>query len=143
MSQPGRALRCYNPLRFLWIQPAGDASRRSTRRRWNRSPRNGLHFSPVPASYQGFVLVWSRNAETIYVASSTTPKARLDAIDVRLGSSRRIAEYPGERNFFTPNTYSLSGSLSRDAKSFATTVRNDRSDLWILEGFPQFRRRWF
>jgi Tol biopolymer transport system component len=99
--------------------------------------------SPVPASNHGFVLVWSRNAETIYVASSTTPKARLDAIDVRLGSSRRIAEYPGDLDFAAGSTFSLSGSLSRDGKSFATTVVNRRSDLWILEGFPQFRRRWF
>ena len=139
----GLITRCYNPPRLLCIRPAGDASRRSTRRRWNRSPRNGLHFSPVPASYQGFVLVWSRNAETIYVASSTTPKARLDAIDVRLGSSRRIAEYPGELSFGTDFNYHLSGSLSRDGKSFATTVGNQRSDLWILEGFPRPRRRWF
>jgi hypothetical protein len=99
--------------------------------------------SPVPASNQGFVLVWSRNAETIYVASSTTPKARLDAIDVRLGSSRRIAEYPGDLSFATNFIYSLSGSVSRDGKSFATTAVNRRSDLWILEGFPRPRRRWF
>jgi serine/threonine protein kinase len=99
--------------------------------------------SPVPARNQGFVLVWSRNAETIYVASSTTPKARLDAIDVRRGSSRRIAEYPGELSFGTNYNYGLSGSLSRDGKSFATTVVNTRADLWILEGFPRPRRRWF
>jgi Tol biopolymer transport system component len=99
--------------------------------------------SPVPAASHGFVLVWSRNAETIYVASSTSPKARLDAIDVRLGSSRRIAEYPGELRFTTPYNYFPSGSLSRDGKSFATTVLSEKSDLWILEGFPRPRRRWF
>ena len=98
---------------------------------------------PVPAASQGFVLVWSRNAETIYVASSTTPKARLDALDVRLGRSRKIAEYPRELVFSTFTTHQLSGSLSRDAKSFATTVFNQKADLWILEGFPRPRRRWF
>ena len=99
--------------------------------------------SPVRPASQNFVLVWSRDAETIYVASSLTAKARLDAIDVRTGRSRKITEYPRELTFSTPNTYSLSGSLSRDAKSFATTVINTKSDLWILEGFPRPRRRWF
>jgi hypothetical protein len=45
--------------------------------------------------------------------------------------------------FGTPNTFMLSGSLSRDGRSFATTVLNSKSDLWMLEGFPQPRRRWF
>jgi serine/threonine protein kinase/Tol biopolymer transport system component len=99
--------------------------------------------SPVPAASKRFVLVWSRDAETIYVASSHTPKARLDAIDVQTGRSRKIVEYSLELMFSSPINYSLSGSLSRDAKSFATTVLNTKSDLWILEGFPQPRRRWF
>jgi WD40 repeat protein len=99
--------------------------------------------SPVPPASNRFVLVWSRDAEMIYVASSHTQKARLDAIDVRTGRSRKIVEYPQELRISTPNTYSLSGSLSRDAKSFATTVVNTKSDLWILEGFPQPRRHWF
>jgi WD40 repeat protein len=98
---------------------------------------------PVPAAPQRFVLVWSRDAETIYVASSHTPKARLDAVDVRTGGSRRIAEYAQELRFSSTVNFSLSGSLSRDGKSFATTVLNSKSDLWMLEGFPQPQRRWF
>jgi serine/threonine protein kinase len=99
--------------------------------------------SPVPVSNEGFVLVWSRNADTIYVASSTTAKSRLDAIDVRFGRSRSIAEYPGRLIFHQQIFNTLSGSLSHDGKSFATTVRNDRANLWILEGFPRYLRRWF
>jgi Tol biopolymer transport system component len=98
--------------------------------------------SPVHASQQGFVLVWSRDAETIYIASSMTPRARLDALNARTGASRRIAEYPPGLNFRTEAAYSLSGSLSRDSKSIATTVFNTKSDLWILEGFPQPHRGW-
>ena len=87
--------------------------------------------SPVPADFEKFVLVWSRNAETIYLASAIS-KGRLDAIDVRTGRSRKIVEYPWEVRFNIPATYSQSGSLSRDGKSFATTVSNHKSDLWIL-----------
>ncbi len=99
--------------------------------------------SPVPAASQRFVLVWSRDAQTIYVASSQTAKARLDAIDIRTGNSRRIAEYARELMFSAGTNYSLAGSLSRDARSLATTVLNTKSDLWILGGFPRPRRRWF
>jgi serine/threonine protein kinase/WD40 repeat protein len=98
--------------------------------------------SPARAADNNFVLVWSRDAETLYVASSPAPKARLDAISVRTGESRRIAEYRERLSFRTTAAYSLSGSLSRDGKSIATTVFNSKSDLWILEGYPQPRHRW-
>lgn len=70
-------------------------------------------------------------------------EARLDAIDVRTGNSRQVAEYADELVFGTPFTYANAGSLSRDGRSFATSVLNRRSDLWILEGFPKPRRPWF
>ena len=99
--------------------------------------------SPVGISKRNSVLVWSRDAATIYLASSGLPGARLDAIDARTGKSRKLAEYGPNLEFQTYNTYSLSGSLSHDGKSFATTVFNRRSDLWILEGFHPPGRRWF
>jgi serine/threonine protein kinase/Tol biopolymer transport system component len=100
--------------------------------------------SPVRISYLNSVLLWSRDAATIYLASSQTPGARLDAVDVRTGKSRKLAEYGPNLEFRTGATYSLCGSLSRDGKSFATTVINERSDLWMLEGFlPRPGRLWF
>jgi serine/threonine protein kinase len=96
--------------------------------------------SPVSPSYDRFVLVWSRDAATIYVASSRAERSRLDAIEVRSGNIRRIAEYARDVIFSNGNAYTLGGSLSRDEKSFATTVFNRRADLWMLEGFPQPRR---
>jgi hypothetical protein len=39
--------------------------------------------------------------------------------------------------------YSLSGSLAPDGKSFFTTAASFKSDLWILDGFPQPRPKWF
>jgi Tol biopolymer transport system component len=104
--------------------------------------RRGLP-CPIPAAIFRFVLVWSRDAATIYVASSPFTKTRLDAIDVRTGRSRQIATYPGDLILNMPTGLTLSGSLSRDAKSFATTAMTRKADLWILEGFPRPRRRWF
>jgi len=99
--------------------------------------------SPISSSYDRFVLVWSRDAATIYVASSLTERSRLDAIDVRSGNIRRIAEYARDVVFSNGDAYTLAGSLSRDERSFATTVLNFKADLWMLEGFPQPGRPWF
>ena len=120
---------CWGFVKILLVSPDGKERRRLK--------------SPVQAADQNFVLVWSRDAETIYLASSLTPKARLDAIAVRTGESRRIAEYAAGLSFRTFAAYSLSGSLSRDGKSIATTVYNAKSDVWMLEGALQPRRRWF
>jgi hypothetical protein len=94
--------------------------------------------SPVMPFYDRFLVVWSRDAGTIYLASSVTERSRLDAIDVQSGKSRKIAEY-GRDVVFSVGPYSLLGSLSGDGKSIATTVLNRKSDLWMLEGFPQPR----
>jgi hypothetical protein len=77
------------------------------------------------------------------VASSRTEKSRLDAIDVRNGNIRKIAEYAQDLIFSNGDAYTLAGSLSSGGKSFATTAFNRKADLWTLEGFPQPRRSWF
>ena len=99
--------------------------------------------SPIRMSYRGSLLVWSRDAGTIYLASTLAGNSRLDALDLRTGHSRKIAEYGQEPEFSGGATYSLTGSLMRGGKSFATTVVNHRSDLWILEGFPRPQPGWF
>lgn len=99
--------------------------------------------SPVASWYDRVVLVWSREAATLYVASSRAERSRLDAIDVRSGQIRKIAEYSRDIVFSDANAYTLAGSLSRDGKSFATTVFTRKAGLWMLEGFPQPTRSWF
>ena len=99
--------------------------------------------SPVNSFYERFVLVWSRDAATILVASSLAGRSRLDAIDVRSGNIRGIAEYTKDVIFSDGDPYMLGGSLARDGKSFATTVLKHKADLWMLEGFPQPGRPWF
>jgi hypothetical protein len=93
--------------------------------------------SPVEPSNQRFVLVWSRDSATIYVASCRVGNARLDAVDIQSGKPRPVADLGPDINFRTPTNYCLSGCLAAGGKSFVATILNSKSDLWILEGFPQ------
>ncbi len=99
--------------------------------------------SPVRTDAQQFVTVWSRDSSTIYVASSLSDPARLDAIDVRTGATRKIADLGSGISFRLAVNFMLSGSLAPDGKSFATTVAKTTSDIWILDGFAPTKRRWF
>jgi WD40 repeat protein len=93
--------------------------------------------SPETASPYGYLLVWSRDGGTIYVASSLGRGARVHAVDVRSGRSRKIAEYGDDIEFSMPITYTLFGCLSPDGKSIITTCLDFKSDVWILDGLPQ------
>jgi hypothetical protein len=99
--------------------------------------------SPVRTNAQRFVTVWSRDSSTIYVASSFSDPARLDAIDVRTGAARKIADLGTGIDFEMSVNFMLRGSLAPDGKSFATTVAKTTSDIWILDGFTLPKRRWF
>jgi hypothetical protein len=99
--------------------------------------------SPVRTNAQQFVTVWSRDSSTIYVASSLSDPARLDAIDIRTGAARKIADLGSGINFGLSANFMLSGSLAPDGKSFATTVAKTTSDIWILDGFAPTKHRWF
>jgi hypothetical protein len=67
----------------------------------------------------------------------------LDAIDVRTGASRKIADLGSGIDFDMSVNFMLRGSLAPDGKSFATTVAKTTSDIWILDGFTLPKRRWF
>ena len=94
-------------------------------------------------SGQQFITAWSRDASTIYIASSLSDPARLDAIDIRTGAARKIADLGSGINFEMSVNFMLSGSLAPDGRSFATTVAKTTSDIWILDGFSSPKRRWF
>jgi len=99
--------------------------------------------SPVRNSGQQFITAWSRDSSTIYIASSLSDPARLDAIDIRTGAARKIADLGSGINFEMSVNYMLSGSLAPDGKSLATTAAKTTSDIWILDGFAPAKRRWF
>jgi WD40 repeat protein len=93
--------------------------------------------SPETANSQGYLLIWSKDGSTIYVASSLGKGARLHAVDINSGKSRKLAEYQDEIEFSTYFDYQLFGCLTPDGKSFVTTALDVKSDIWILEGFPK------
>jgi serine/threonine protein kinase len=93
--------------------------------------------TPVRPATQRYVLAWSRDASTIYIASSIAGQARLDAVEVQSGKSRKMADYGSDLDFRTPSNSGLSGSLSADSKTFAATILISKSNLWIVEGFPK------
>jgi len=97
--------------------------------------------SPVRPAVQDYLLIWSRDSANLYVASSLDGNARLDAVDIRTETARKIADLGQGPRFQTWTNFNLAGSLSPDGKSFLTSVRVGKSDLWILEGFPQLGRR--
>jgi Tol biopolymer transport system component len=130
-SPDGRWIACGVPSEsaILLISPDGKESRKLP--------------SPVRTSATNFVMVWSRDSSTIYIASSLSDRARLDAIDVRTSATRKIADLGPGITFEVDRSYCLSGSLAPDEKSFATTVAKTTSDIWILDGFAPTKRGWF
>jgi eukaryotic-like serine/threonine-protein kinase len=118
-----------NEFSILLISPDGKHSRKLA--------------SPVPTFLQDFVLVWSGDSLKLFVASSLMGDARLDAIDVGTGATRKIADLGPNMTFEVLVNFCLSGSLASDGKSFATTVSKTTSDIWILDGFAPTKRRWF
>jgi len=84
--------------------------------------------SPVAPQNQNYLLVWSKDSTTLFVASSVEEKARLDAVDIRTEKSRKISDLGGGLKFQVPSNFCLTGSLSPDGKSFLTSVRADKSD---------------
>jgi eukaryotic-like serine/threonine-protein kinase len=130
-SPDGRWIACAvrNESAILLISPDGKESRKLP--------------SPARTGAQQFVTVWSRDSSTIYVASSSSDPARLDAIDIRTGAARKIADLGSGINFEMSVNFMLSGSLAPDGKSFATTLAKTTSDIWILDGFSPPKRRWF
>jgi serine/threonine protein kinase/Tol biopolymer transport system component len=130
-SPDGRRIACGVPSEsaILLISPDGKESRRL--------------LSPVRISANSLVMVWSRDSSTIYIASSLSDPARLDAIDVRTGAARKIADFGPDITFVVSRDFCVSGSLAPDGKSFATSVLKSPSDIWILDGFSPTKHRWF
>jgi len=93
--------------------------------------------SPVMPAKTGYFLVWARDSSKIYIASSLAEGGRLDVVDVRTEELKHIADLGREVGSWGGWSHSFHGSLAPDGESFATSVYALKSDLWILEGFPQ------
>jgi Tol biopolymer transport system component len=126
-SPDGRSIAYGSGEELILITPDGKITRRIP--------------SPMRPSNQNFVMVWSRDSSVIYMASSQSQMAQLFAVEVNTGKATKLADLGNDIEFSNDVGYSMSGSLSPDGKGFFTSDRVRKSDLWILEGFPQPQRR--
>ena len=126
-SRDGRWIAFGSGEELILISPDGKTTRRIP--------------CPVTPHYQNFVMVWSRDSSAIRVASSQSEMAQLFGVDVKTGKATKLADLGKNIEFRHGINFSLSASLSADGKSFLTSVRVYKSDLWILEGFPQPGRK--
>jgi Tol biopolymer transport system component len=129
-SPDGKWIACggIDSTRILIISPGGKESR--------------ILPSPTSVDTVECLIAWSIDSRTLYVASSLRGGAQLYAVDVQTGDAREIADW-GESFRFDPNDNRLIGSLTADGKGLVTTINTEKSDLWILEGFPQPQPSWW
>jgi len=87
------------------------------------------------------VLAWSKDSHTLYGLHNEAGNWSLVAEDVSSGAIRKVADYgPDFYPYAELNYFDLGLSLSPDGKSFAVGTWKSRSNLWILEGFPNESR---
>ena len=92
---------------------------------------------PVNTDREDFVLVWSADSSTLYLASSQFENARLFAVDTKTGKATQVSDLGPDVKFGFYLSGGLTACLSADGKSLFSTVRVEKADLWILEGFPR------
>jgi serine/threonine protein kinase len=80
---------------------------------------------------------WAQDGSLIYGLTSSGEGSKLQSLNIDTGAVRTIREFGPETRFETNMAHSLRLSLAPDGKSFSTTTLQSKSDLWMLEGFPQ------
>jgi serine/threonine protein kinase len=87
-------------------------------------------------------LTFSRDGKTIFAVGKENGQAFLKTIDIAAGTVRNLANYgPNLTISAGPNAH-LRLSVAPDGKSLATSALEEKSDLWILEGYPLPRPWW-
>ena len=115
--------------------------------RWIACPEHG-HISLISPDGKTLRMVggrpgmvtWSRDSKTLYtLGQDEKQKWLFTTIDVPGGSEKTLAVMGAEENFWTNFRDASMISLAPDGKSIAATSNPFRSDVWVLEGFPQPR----
>jgi hypothetical protein len=88
-------------------------------------------------------LLWSRDGETLYgIRPNNNHHQVLFSLSVASHRQKDIEDLGTEFDTGAPWAAGNRFSLAPDGKSFATSIRKTRSDLWMLEGFNS-PRGWF
>jgi Tol biopolymer transport system component len=96
----------------------------------------------VLAPLHARALGWSMDGRTVYAVPADESRNRLVSIDARSGVVRTVSTLDPGVTVDADSTMSVTLSPARDGKSLLTSVRRDKTDLWILEGFDT-QRGWF
>jgi serine/threonine protein kinase len=87
-------------------------------------------------------LAFSRDGKIIYAAGKEHGRAFLKSVDVATGTVRQLADYGYALSISGGVPFHTRLSLAPDGKSLATSAVATKSDLWLVEGFPQPRPWW-
>jgi Tol biopolymer transport system component len=80
---------------------------------------------------------WSADGSFVYGLTRTKDGSKLQSLNIQTGAVRSIRDFAPDVRFETNMAHSLRLSLAPDGRAFSTTTLQIKSDLWMLEGFPQ------
>jgi eukaryotic-like serine/threonine-protein kinase len=100
-----------------------------------KSERN---LGPLKTGY----LLWSRDGKTLYgIGPNKDHHQVLVSLDVASGHQKEVQDLGTEFLPGEPWDPAMRFSMAPDGEGFAVSIRKERSDLWMLEGFNS--RGWF
>jgi Tol biopolymer transport system component len=81
------------------------------------------------------VMVWSADSSILYIATSNSESAKLYALDIKTEKTVQVSDLGPDIEFRFYLSGGLSACLAPHGKSIISTVRVQKADIWILEGF--------
>jgi eukaryotic-like serine/threonine-protein kinase len=86
------------------------------------------------------MVAWSRDSKLLFtLGQDENQKWLFTSIDIASGAEKRLAMLGAEENFWASFGNASMISVSPDGKNVAATNSPFKSDVWVLEGFPQPR----
>jgi eukaryotic-like serine/threonine-protein kinase len=84
------------------------------------------------------MVAWSRDSKVLFtLGRDQSQKWLLTSIDLQTGAEKTITTMGAEQSFRGDISNNSMISLSPDGKSVTATSTTIKSDVWVLEGFPQ------
>jgi serine/threonine protein kinase len=123
-----------------WV-PSGDWIACETREGMALFSPDGAHTRMLPRLHSA-AIAFSRDSRTLFAAGLEQGRGFLKSIDLSNGAVRQVADYGPEMVVSGGTPHHTRLSLSPDGKSLATSVRQTKTDLWLLEGYPVPRPWW-
>jgi len=104
-------------------------------------PSNGRVRRLGPVEWS--VLAWSRDSRLLYGIAAVANTSELQALDVGSGARRTVATYEPPIHVWEDFGQSRRLTWAPDGRSLVTTMRIDRSNVWLMKGLRLPERRWW